>query len=76
MWGFGWKLLGSGILNNVWNQLYQVVIVRCYTSATLGHYTRANEYANIFSANLTSIVLRVSFPALAEIQDDKERMVE
>lgn len=76
MWGFGWKLLASGILNNVWNQLYQVVIGRCYTSATLGHYTRANEYASIFSSNLTSIVQRVSFPALAEIQDDKERMVQ
>ena len=76
MWGFGWKLLASGILNNVWNQLYQVVIGRYYISATLGHYTRANEYANVFSSNLTSIVQRVSYPALAEIQDDKERMVQ
>lgn len=76
MWGFGWKLLASGILNNVWNQLYQVVIGRCYTSSTLGHYTRANEYASIFSSNLTSIVQRVSYPVLAEIQDNKERMVQ
>ena len=75
MWGFGWKLLASGILNNVWNQLYQVVIGRCYTPSTLGHYTRANEYANLFSANLTSIVQRVSYPVLSEMQDDKERMV-
>lgn len=76
MWGFGWKLLASGILNNVWNQLYQIVIGRCYTSSTLGHYTRANEYASIFSSNLTSIIQRVSYPVLAEIQDDKERMVQ
>ena len=76
MWGFGWKLLASGILNNIWNQLYQVVIGRCYTSSTLGHYTRANEYASIFSSNLTLIVQRVSYPVLAEIQDDKERMVQ
>ena len=76
MWGFGWKLLVSGVLNNVWNQLYQVVIGKCYTPSTLGHYTRANEYANLFSANLTSIVQRVSYPVLAEIQDDKKRMVQ
>lgn len=75
MWGFGWKLLASGILNNIWNQLYQVVIGRYYTPSTLGHYTRANEYASIFSSNLTLIVQRVSYPVLAEIQDDKERMV-
>ena len=76
MWSFGWKLLASGILNNVWNQLYQVVIGRYYTSSTLGHYTRANEYASIFSSNLTSIVQRVSYPVLAEMQEDKKRMVQ
>ena len=75
MWGFGWKLLVSGLLNNIWTQLYQVVIGRCYTPSTLGHFTRANEYASIFSSNLTTIVQRVSYPVLAEIQDDKERMV-
>lgn len=76
MWGFGWKLLASGLLNNIWTQLYQVVIGRCYTPTTLGHFTRANEYASIFSSNLTTIVQRVSYPVLAEIQDDKERMVQ
>lgn len=53
-----------------------MVIGRCYTSSTLGHYTRANEYANVFSSNLTAIVQRVSYPVLAEIQEDKELMVQ
>ena len=76
MWGFGWKMLVSGLLNNVWNQLYQVVVGKFYSPATLGHYTRANEYASIFSSNLTSIVQRVSYPVLSEIQDERTRMVE
>lgn len=75
MWGFGWKLLASGILNNVWNQLYQVVIGRCYTFSTLGHYTRANECASIFSSNLTTIIQRVTFPVLSELQDDKKKLL-
>lgn len=75
MWGFGWKLLVSGILNNVWNQLYQVVIGRCYTSSTLGYYTRANECASIFSSNLTTIIQRVTFPVLSELQDDKKKLL-
>ena len=75
MWGFGWKLLASGILNNVWNQLYQVVIGRCYTSSTLGHYTRANECASIFSSHLTTIIQRVTFPVLSELQDDKKKLL-
>ena len=76
MWGFGWKLLVSGLLNNIWSQLYQVVVGKFYSPATLGQYTRSNEYASIFSSNLTSIIQRVSYPVLSEIQDDKHRMVE
>ena len=75
MWGFGSKLMISGLLDNIWKQLYQVVVGKFYSPATLGQYTRSNEYANIFSANITSIVQRVSYPALAEIQDDTSRMV-
>ena len=76
MWGFGWKLLASGILNNVWNQLYQVVIGRFYSPATLGQYTRAQEYASLCSQNLTSIIQRVTFPILSALQDDKDRLID
>lgn len=75
MWGFGWKLLLSGLLDNIWQQIYQLVVGKFYNPATLGQYTRARDYANIFSSNLTMIVQRVSYPALAGIQDDEERMV-
>ena len=76
MWGFGWKLLLSGLLNNIWNQLYQVVVGKCYNPATLGQFTKSNEYASIFSSNLTGIIQRVSYPVLSELQDDPLRMVE
>lgn len=75
MWGFGWKILLSALLNNIWNQLYQVVVGKFYNSATLGQYSRAKEYSNIFSLNLTLIIQRVTFPALAETQNELERMV-
>ena len=75
MWGFGWKLMLSGLLNNIWNQLYQVVVGKCYSPSTLGQYSRSKEYASIFSSNLTTIVQRVSYPVLSEVQDDKERML-
>jgi len=75
MWGFGWKMMLSGLLNNLWGQLNQAVVGKCYSPASLGQYTRSHEYANIFSSNLTSIVQRVSYPVLSEIQDEKERLV-
>jgi O-antigen/teichoic acid export membrane protein len=75
MWGFGWKLMLSGLLNNIWNQLYQVVVGKFYSPAILGQYSRSHEYANLFSTNLTSILQRVSYPVLSELQVDINRMV-
>lgn len=75
MWGFGWKMLVSGLLDTVWSQLYQVVVGKFYSPTTLGQYSRSKEYAGIFSSNIQSIAGRVSFPVLAEIQDDKNRLV-
>lgn len=75
MWSFGWKLLLSGLLERIWAQLYQTVVGKCYSPATLGQYSRAKEYASIFSSNLTTIVQRVSYPVLSQVQDDKTRMI-
>lgn len=74
MWNFGWKLLVSGILNNLSGQLHHLVIGKVYSPATLGQYTRAFQFGNMFSGNFTSIVQRVSFPVLSTIQDDPERL--
>ena len=75
MWGFGWKLLVSGLLDNIWKELYQVVVGKYYSPSALGQYTRSRQYASLFSSNITSIVQRVTYPVLAEVQSDKGRMV-
>lgn len=75
MWGFGWKIMLSGLLNNIWNQLYQVVVGKFYSPATLGQYSRSKEYASIFSSSFSAIVQRVTFPTLADLQDDPKRMI-
>ncbi len=75
MWGFGWKLLLSGLLNNTWAELKKVVVTKFYSPAMLGQYSKAGEYAQLFSSNLTSIIQRVTYPVLSQVQDDKTRMV-
>lgn len=74
LFGFGWKLLVSSIIETLWNQLYQVVIGKCYSPATLGQFTRAQQFSTICSSNLTAVVQRVSYPVLSKIQDDKSRL--
>ena len=74
LFGFGWKLLVSGLIDTVWREMNQVIIGKFYSASTLGQYTRAQQFTNIFSTNLTSVVQRVSYPVLSEISDEKERM--
>jgi len=76
MFVFGWKLTASSMINSLWNEAYQLVIGRWYTPASLGQYTRAKQFADIFSSNLTTVIQRVTYPALAEIQDEEVRTKE
>lgn len=74
MWAFGSKLLASGLIDTVWKEIYQVIIGKCYSPATLGLYTRAKQFADLCSSNLTAVVQRVSYPVLSSIQDDRVRL--
>ncbi|MST78749.1 lipopolysaccharide biosynthesis protein [Prevotella copri] len=74
MWSFGWKLLVSGLIDTTWKEIYQVVIGKCYAPVTLGLYTRAKQFSDLCSSNLTTVIQRVSYPVLSSIQDDKTRL--
>lgn len=74
LFGFGWKLLAAGLLDTIWKEIYLVVIGKVYSPSALGQYTRAKQFADIFSSNLTSVVQRVSYPVLSSIQDENDRL--
>ena len=76
LFGFGSKLLLSGLLDTIYKNIYYIIIGRFYTSAQLGQYTRADQFNMIFSSNLTSVVQRVSYPVLSSIQEEPERLRE
>lgn len=75
LFGFGWKMMVSSVLDTVWKELYQVVIGKFYHSDTLGQYTRSKQFSQLFSSNLTVVIQRVTYPILSNIQDERERMI-
>ncbi|HEU4788670.1 MAG TPA: lipopolysaccharide biosynthesis protein [Flavobacterium sp.] len=74
LFGFGSKLLISGLIDTIYKNIYYLVIGKLYSSSLLGQYTRADQFNSIFSSNLTSVVQRVSYPVLCSIQDDEEKL--
>lgn len=74
LFSFGSKLLFSRLIHALYYNLYAIVIGRRYSSAELGYYTRAEQFAIFPSGNINAIISRVTFPILSSIQDDDERL--
>lgn len=74
LFGFGWKIMLSSLLDSIWKELYQVVVAKFYSPASLGQYTKAKHFSQLLSSNLTNVIQRVSFPVMSEIQDNQNRL--
>lgn len=74
LFGFGSKLALSGILNTLYVNIYLIVIGKVFKPADLGFYTRASQFAQLPSQNLTDIIQRVTYPVLCTIADEEERL--
>lgn len=71
---FGSKLMASGLLDVIYRNMYLLVIGKVFTASSLGYYTRAHQFAEFPSSNLTGIIQRVTYPVLCQIQNDDERL--
>jgi len=76
MFSFGYKLLLSGLLDTTYNNMYTIIIGKKFSKADLGYYTRANNFTQFPSSNITGILQRVTFPVLSSIQEDDEKLKE
>ena len=76
LFGFGSKLLASGLLETIYRNLYLIVIGKVFKASDLGYYTRAHQFTDFASSNITGIFQRVTYPVLCTIQDDDARLAD
>ena len=72
---FGYKLLLSGLLDQIFQNVYLFIIGKLYTTKDLGHYTQARNFQQVPVSTLFAIVGSVTFPAFSKIQDDAEKLL-
>ncbi|MBN1398746.1 MAG: lipopolysaccharide biosynthesis protein [Bacteroidetes bacterium] len=75
LFGYGSKIMASGLLNNIYNNIYMMVIGKVYSASDLGYYSRAYQLQTLPTVNITTILLRVTFPILCSIQNEEERFM-
>ena len=74
MFGFGSRLLLSSVLNQIFDNIYLVVIGKLFSATDLGYFARAKSLNDIPSQSLSEMAGRVMFPVFSTIQDDPVRL--
>jgi len=75
LFGFSFKLLGGGLVSTIMTNIYSILIGRNYTARDLGFYTTAQKYSELLACTIVSILHGGTFPILASVQSEKERMI-
>lgn len=74
MFKFGSRLMFSGLIDTAYKNIYYLIIGKYFSTTELGYFTRAQQFSNLPSSNITSIIQRVSYPVLTTVQDNPERL--
>lgn len=73
LFGFGSKLLVAGLIDTVYKNIYQIVIGKQFSTLQVGLFTQANQLASVPAMTFTSIIQRVTYPLLSNIQNDIDK---
>ena len=75
LFGFGSKLMVTGVYSVVLNNISTICIGRYYRSNQLGFYTRGSQFSEIISSTVFDVLGNVTFPVLSHLQDEREKLV-
>lgn len=70
MFGFGWKLLAAGLINEIYNELNSLIIGKKYSSADLAFYTKGKTFPNYVTMGVDNALTAVTLSAFSKRQDD------
>lgn len=74
LFGFGWKLMLSSLLNRGFGEVYNLVIGAAFSTATLGVYGKGKLIPGALENGLTSVVTSVMMPVFSREQSDIEAL--
>ncbi|MUK67952.1 lipopolysaccharide biosynthesis protein [Aliivibrio fischeri] len=74
LFGFGSKILVSGLLDTIYNNIYQIIIGKLFNAEQLGLFTQAKNLSSMPAMTLTGIIQRVTYPMMSHIQNDLQAL--
>lgn len=74
LFAFGSNLLITDLIETLYKNAYYIVIGKFFSPASLGFFTRAETTVSLVTNNIVNTVKRVSYPVLAQLQDDDKEL--
>ena len=74
LFAFGWKLLVSGLIETLYQDLSSLIVGKKYNSSTLAYYNRGKQFPQIITVIISSSIQSVMLPTMSAEQDDKSKV--
>lgn len=74
LFSFGWKFSASWLLSVAYDNVYGMIVGKVYSPADFAFYEKGRQVPELGMIAVNGTVQRVSFPAMAQIQDERERV--
>ena len=70
LFSYGWKMLVSGLLCSIYEDIRTLVIGKRFSEVELGYYNRGQQFPAILVSTTNATIQSVVFPVMSERQDD------
>ena len=71
LFSFGWKLLATSLISELYNNLRTLIIGKKYTSEDLAFYKKGENWPGLFITNINYSIDSVLLPSMSKVQDDR-----
>lgn len=72
--GFGFKLMLSGIIDTIFTNAYAIIIGKFFAASQVGYYYKADGLRMLPVRSLSQIVTKITYPLFAEVQDNNAQL--
>lgn len=71
LFGFGFYMFLTQLITEFSKQIQGLMIGKMYSPSTLGYYSKAKNTEKLTSTSISQVMMQVTYPLYAEVQDDK-----
>ncbi len=75
LFSFGVFMFLTYLLNRLGNKIQGLLIGKFFSPETMGYYSKGENTEKLASSTITSVVMQVTYPLYAEVQDKKAQLI-